>query len=60
MSHMGPGLGLSHVHAMLLCDMGLQRKGADDLTAEPGLPINQTLAMLDTAAKKMSMVFGVP
>ena len=56
-SRMGPGFRLSSVQAALLCGMGLQHKGVDDLTAELGLPINQTLAMFNKAVKKMSLAF---
>jgi N-acetyltransferase 10 len=56
-SRMGPGFRLSSVQAALLCGMGLQHKGVDDLTSELGLPINQTLAMFNKAVKKMSMAF---
>jgi N-acetyltransferase 10 len=56
-SRMGPGFRLSSVQAALLCGMGLQHKGVDDLTSELGLPINQTLAMFNKAVKKMSLAF---
>ena len=56
-SRMGSGFRLSSVQAALLCGMGLQHKGVDDLTSELGLPINQTLAMFNKALKKMSMAF---
>ena len=35
-SRMGPGFRLSSVQAALLCGMGLQHKGVDDLTSELG------------------------
>ena len=35
----------------------MQHKTVDDLTAELGLPINQTLAMFNKAVKKMSVTF---
>jgi len=54
---MGPDFRLSSVQQALLCGIGLQHKNVDDLTAELGLPINQTLAMFNKAVKKMSMAF---
>lgn len=54
---MGPDFRLSPVQAALLCGIGLQHKNVNDLTAELGLPINQTLAMFNKAVKKMSMAF---
>jgi N-acetyltransferase 10 len=56
-SRMGPTFRLSSVQSALLCGMGLQHKTVDDLTAELGLPINQTLAMFNKAVKKMSVTF---
>jgi len=48
---------LSSVQSALLCGMGLQRKGVDELVAELSLPVNQVLAMFNKAVKKMSMAF---
>lgn len=56
-SRMGPNFRLSSVQSALLCGIGLQHKSVDDLTAELGLPINQTLAMFNKAVKKMSVTF---
>lgn len=56
-SRMGTNFRLSSVQSALLCGMGLQHKSVDDLTAELGLPINQTLAMFNKAVKKMSVTF---
>jgi len=49
---------LSQVQSALLCGMGLQRKGADELAQELALPINQVLAMFNKAVKKMSTAFN--
>lgn len=54
---MGPDFRLSSVQQALLCGIGLQHKNVDDLAAELGLPMNQTLAMFNKAVKKMSMAF---
>jgi len=54
---MGSNFRLSSVQSALLCGMGLQHKGVDDLTAELALPINQVLAMFNKAVKKMSLAF---
>lgn len=56
-SRMGSNFRLSSVQSALLCGIGLQHKSVDDLTAELGLPINQTLAMFNKAVKKMSLAF---
>merc|ERR1719232_2365355 len=54
---MGPGFRLSSVQQALLCGVGLQRKGMDELATELALPLNQVLAMFNKAVKKMSTAF---
>jgi N-acetyltransferase 10 len=56
-SRMGFHFKLSSVQAALLSGMGLQQKGVDELVSELMLPINQVLAMLNKAVKKMSLAF---
>lgn len=56
-ARMGTDFRLSSVQSALLCGMGLQRKGVDELVGELTLPINQVLAMFNKAVKKMSMAF---
>merc|ERR1711957_900908 len=54
---MGFHFKLSSVQAALLCGMGLQQKGVNELVSELQLPINQVLAMFNKAMKKMSLAF---
>lgn len=51
----GEGFDLSSLQGALLCGVGLQNKTVDELSAELGLPANQTLAMFNKAVRKMSV-----
>jgi N-acetyltransferase 10 len=57
-SKMGDEFNLSSVQAALLCGIGLQNRTIDDLTAELGLPPNQTLAMFNKAIRKISIALN--
>jgi len=55
---LGNGFKLSSLQGALLCAIGLQNKGVDDVTKEIGLPANQILAMFNKAIRKLSIAFN--
>jgi N-acetyltransferase 10 len=54
----GPDFNLSSVQAALLCGIGVQNRGVEELTAELGLPSNQVLAMFNKAVRKISIALN--
>lgn len=55
---LGDTFKLSSLQGALLCAIGLQNKGVDEVTKEIGLPANQILAMFNKAIRKLSIAFN--